>query len=202
MNARRIGAIRVSEPQRSASDYGFDCNPFGGEGFNDIRGLDIGEVSNGDAALESGLDLAGVVLEGLQGLDFSSKHHHVVAKYAHFAVALDLPIDHHAARHIADLADAEHFAHLGAALVNLFEDRLEHAGHGALQLVRQLVDDGVQADIHLFLFSQRSCVSFGAHVEADDNGVGSGSQQDIAFVEGADGGTQHADANSLVRELL
>src|SRR5437660_1330420 len=116
MNAHRIGAIRVSEPQRLASDYSFDCYPLGGEGFNDIRGLDIGEVSNGDTALEPRFDLAGVVLETLQGLDLAGKHNHVVAQNTHLAVAFDLAVDHHAAGHIANLADAEHFAYLSAAL--------------------------------------------------------------------------------------
>src|SRR5258706_784195 len=202
MNARRIGPIRGSTAQRSASDYSFDCDALGGEGFNDIRRLDIGEISNGDPALESSLNLAGRVLEALQGLDFSSKHHHVVAKYAHFAVALDLAIDHHAACHISNLADAEYFAHLGAALVDLFEDGLEHAGHGALQFVRQLVDDGVQADVHLFLFSESSCVSFRSHVEADDDGVGCGSQQNVTFVDRSQGGAQHTDSDALIGKFL
>ena len=45
-------------------------------------------------------------------------------------------------------------------------------------------------------------VSFGTDVEPDDDGVGSGSQQHVALVDGADGAAQHADADLVVGKLL
>ncbi len=118
-------------------------------------GLMSAKFRTRDAALKSGLHFAGVILEALQRFHFAGEHHHVVAQNPHFAVALDEAIDHHAASHVADFADAEYFPHLGAALVDLFEHRLQHAGHGALQLVGELVNDGVQPDVDLFLLGQR-----------------------------------------------
>ena len=41
------------------------------------------------------------------------------------------------------------------ALEDFFERRLEQAGHGLLDLVRQVVNDRVQADVDLFLFGER-----------------------------------------------
>ena len=46
-------------------------------------------------------------------LDLAGMDHDVVAQHPHFAVARMHAIQHHAAGHVADLADAEYFAHFG-----------------------------------------------------------------------------------------
>jgi len=55
-----------------------------------------------------------------------------------------------AAGDLADLGDLEDVEDLGAAGVVLLEDGLEEAVHGLGDLVLQLVDDGVQADLERF----------------------------------------------------
>ena len=62
---------------------------------------------------------------------------------------------HLAAGHGADLGDAEGLADLGLALVDFLEHRREQAGHGLLDLVGQVVNDRVQADVDLLLLGQR-----------------------------------------------
>ena len=91
------------------------------------------------------------------------------------------PSHHAAAGDGANFRNAEGFLHLRAALVGFLEGRLEQAGHGALDLVLQLVNDRVQADVDLFLVGQFLRLAFRTHIEADDDGVRSGSQQHIDF---------------------
>src|SRR5580765_6501673 len=95
---------RVNTPtlgMAAVSRHDLRGDPLGGEGLDNVAGLDVGEVANCQTALEPSLDLAGVVLEAPQGLHLARKHNHVVAQNANFAVALDEAVDHHAAGHIA-----------------------------------------------------------------------------------------------------
>ena len=69
-------------------------------------------------------------------------------------------------------------------------------------LVGQLVNDGVQADIHLLLLGQRRGVALRPDVEPDDDRVRGRSQQHVGFVDGADAAAQHTDADLVVGELL
>ena len=91
-------------------------------------------------------------VETLQRLHFSRENHHIVAQHADLAVAPDQTVRHHSPGHIAHLADAEYIAHLRPALIDFLENRFQHTGHSALQLIGQFIDDGVQADVHLLLF--------------------------------------------------
>src|SRR5215469_13812919 len=63
---------------------------------------------------------------------------------------------------------------------------LKQAAHGTLDLVLQLVDDRVQADIHFLLLRELLRLAFGAHVEADDDRVRCRSQQHVTFGDGTD----------------
>ena len=82
------------------------------------------------------------------------KTDHVVAQQADFGVALDDAIRHVATGDGSDLRDAERVSHVGAALVGFLDGRLEQAGHGALDLVLQFVNDRVQADVDFFLLGK------------------------------------------------
>ena len=102
----------------------------------------------------------------------------------------------------ADLADAEHFAHLRAALVHFLEHRLQHAGHGALDLVGQLVDDRVQPDVDFFLLGHGLRRALRPDVEADDDRVRRRRQQHVGFGDRADARVQHANLDLVVRQFL
>src|SRR6266853_1102443 len=98
------------------------------KGLHDIAGLDVVVVGDGQAALKTALDLAGVVLEPLERIDLAGMHHHVVAQQADLAVPFDEAILHHASGDISNLGDAEHFANLRPSLVYLLECGLQHTG--------------------------------------------------------------------------
>ena len=97
-----------------------------------------------------------------------------------------------AAGDLADLGDLEDVEHLGAAGVVLLVDGLEETVHGLGHLVLQLVDDGVEADLDLLLIGELLGLALGPHVEADDDGVGGGGEQDVGLGDGADTGVQDA----------
>src|SRR5271165_3780267 len=170
--------------------------------FHNVVRFDVREVVDGQAALEAGLYLTDVILKSLQRIDLAGMDYDVVAQHAHFAVARNAAVEHHAAGHVADLADAEHFANRDAALVYFLEDRLQHAGHGALKLVRKLVDDGVEADVDFLMLRHCRGIALRTHIEADDNCVRGRGQQHVALVDGADAAADDANANLLVGELL
>src|SRR5690606_954110 len=109
--------------------------------------LDVLVAGDADAALEAALDLGGVVLEAAQRPDLPLVDHAVVAEESDAGVPRDDPLDDHAAADEADLRDAEGLAHLGAALGDLLLDAVEEAGHRLLDLVGQVVDDRVEADV-------------------------------------------------------
>jgi hypothetical protein len=63
--------------------------------------------------------------------------------------------------------------------------------------ILQLVDDGVQANLNAFLLRQLGGLALGADVEADDDGVGSGGEKDVALSDGTDAGVDDLDAHLL-----
>src|SRR5690348_15059898 len=147
-----------------------------GEGLDDITHLDVAVIGDGDAAFHAVAHLADVIFEAPERADLAFEYHHVVAQQAHFGIALDVAVLHVAAGHRAHLRNAERFAHFRAPLVGLLDGGLEQAAHGLLNLILQLVNDRVQADIHLLLFRQFLRLALRTHVEADDDGVRGGSQ--------------------------
>ena len=69
-------------------------------------------------------------------------------------------------------------------------------------LVLQLIDDGVQANVYAFLFGNFGGLALRADVESDDDGVRRGGQQDVALRDGADAGVHHLDAHLFGGHLL
>ena len=101
----------------------------------------------------------------------------------------------------ADLGDLEDLANLGLPLVDLLEGRLEQSDHRLAQLVAELVDDRVQANLDLFLVGQLGGVALGANVEADDDGVGRRGQQHVVGGDRTDAGADDVDLDLIGREL-
>ena len=129
------------------------------------------------------------------------KTDHVVAQQADFGVALDQAIAHAATGHRSNFRDAENFEHLGAALVGFLESRLEQAAHGALDLILQLVNDRVQADIDFFLLGNFLRLALRPHVEADDDRIRRRSQKNIGLRDGPHARSQQFQSHFVVREL-
>ena len=95
-----------------------------------------------------------------------------LAQEADLRAAGDDALAHRAAGDRADLGDSEDRADLGLAGDDLLVDRLEQAEHRGLDLLDELVDDLVGADLHALGLGHLPAAPVGPDVEADDRGVG------------------------------
>src|SRR5688500_3891386 len=173
------------------------------EDFDDVADLDVVVVLQADAALETVLDLADVILEAAQRADLAFVDDDVVAQQTglRFAGARDAALGDHAAGNRADLRHLEDLAHFGGAEAHFLEGRIEHAGHRLLHLFGHVVDDRVQPDVDLLPFRHVLRVAVGSYVEADDDGVRRRRQQHVRFVDGADARADDPDLHLLVGQL-
>jgi len=97
---------------------------------------------------------------------------------------LELAFRHHTAGNGTDLGDVEHHPYFGVGRHHFLHRWGQHAFHGILHLIDSVVNDAVEANINLLLLSQLTGTLRGPHLEADDDGVGSRSQQHVAFRDG------------------
>ena len=131
------------------------------EGFDNVADLDVVEVFEADTTFEVTDHFAGVVLMALEGGNLTGVHHHAVTEEAGKGVTGKLAVRDHTTGDDADLGHGEGIAHFGLAKVHFLRHRSEHAGHSGLDLFTQLVDDIVEADIDLFLFSTSLTLAVG-----------------------------------------
>src|SRR5208337_3889971 len=175
--------------------------PLGNEVLDDISHFDVAIVGDGDAAFHAVPHFADVFLEASHRTDLAFEHNHVVAQQAHFGIALDDAVSDVTAGHSTHFRNTESVAHLGASEVGLFDDRLEQSGHGALDFILKLVNDRVQADVHLFLLRQFLRLALRPHIESDNHGVRRGGQEDVGFSNCAHATKQDLDLYPVVRQL-
>src|SRR5579885_1412629 len=176
------------------------CDDFGGNALGNkcldhIADLDVPVVRDGDAALHAIAHFTGVIFEAPQRANLASKDHDIVAQQADLGIALDDAVGNSATRHSSDFRDTESLQYVGTALVRFFNCGLEQAGHGALHLVLQFVNDRMQSDIDFFLLSEFLGLAFRANIEAYNDGIGRGCEQNIALRYGANSGSQHFQAD-------
>src|SRR4030042_5204972 len=172
------------------------------EGFQYIAGFQVVVVLHADAALVARFHLPGVFLETLQGGDLAGVNDHPVPHQARRGVAPHDPVGHVAAGDDADLGDLYHVAPLRGADGLLLQARGQHALHGGLDVVDDVVDDVVLADLHLLAVRQVLGGRGRAHVEAHDDGAVGGGQQHVAAVDGPRAGVQDVQADFRGAELL
>src|ERR1700682_41437 len=131
-------------PARFTAAPGTDAlqRPCDLHGFKDLElvaFLEVREVLKRHAALEARFHFAHVVLEALERVDIAGMDDHAVAKHAHLRAALDQALGNVAARHGADLRDAEDLPDLHHAEHRFLALGREHARQGCLDLVDRLV---------------------------------------------------------------
>ena len=112
-----------------------------------------------------------------------------------------VPAEHVAAGDGADAGDPEDLADLGVAGDHLFELGREHADHGVLDVLEQLVDDLVGPDLDAFGLGQLTGLAVRADVEADDGGVGGGGQLDVVLGDAADAAVDERQLHVVALEL-
>src|SRR5882724_1631025 len=159
------------------------------EAFQDIAYFNVVEIRNAGSAFKTGADFAGVILESLQGVELGSVNHRSFAQHAHLRVALQDAIDHVAARNRTRALDAEDVAHFRPAQVRFRDYGLEHPFHGFLQFVGNFVDDGVGADVHVFLLRQVERLAVRPRAKRNHDRAGCGSQQHVIFRDRPDSRT-------------
>src|SRR2546421_5084368 len=140
-------------------------------GLDDVALLEVLEVAEADAAFESLLHLAGVVLEPLERGDCAVPDDDAVAQETDPRAACDHAVLHVAAGHPADTRDREHLTDLGVARDDLLELGLEHADERLLHVLEHLVDDFVEAQVDALGLGELASAAVGSHVEADDGGI-------------------------------
>jgi hypothetical protein len=95
----------------------------------------------------------------------------------------------------AEARDAEERAHLGLADDRLGLDRRQHADERLLDVLGQLVDDAVLADLDPLPLGELARLGRGTHVEADDHRVRGGGEVDVVLGDRADARVDHVDAH-------
>jgi len=120
-----------------------------------------------------------------------------VADHAHLGVPLDVSVHDVASRDSPDLGYNEGFADLGTAEDLFGKDGGQQPGKSVTDILHNVVNDVVEPYVNLFLAHSLQRFVVGPHVKADDNGVGSGSQHDIAFVDPASALVDHFDPHLI-----
>src|SRR5262249_30653578 len=163
----------------------------------DVSVLQVIEPGEADTALVVRLDLADVVAESPQGLDPIRRDDLARAPDAG-AAADDPAVGDEAAGDDRALADPEDLADLRAGLDDL---RLQQALEGCLDVIRELVDDVVEPNVHAFGFGGPACGIGDLRVEADDDRVRRGRQHDVVVGDVAGALVEHVDPDLVLVEL-
>src|SRR5581483_3206105 len=148
-------------------------------GFDHVTLLEVLELRDLDAALVPLGNLANVVFEAAQRLDFAVEDDGRIADDACLGVTRDLAAGDVAAHDRPDFRDLEYLAHLGTAERDLAHHRRQHAAHGFLEVFFDLVDDLVEAQINAFVLGETPRRFVGANVEADEHGVRRAREVDV-----------------------
>ena len=169
-------------------------------GFDDVIDLIIPEIPQGNPALESGLDLAHVILHPLQGADGGFVNHLPAPHQMSVGSADNLPLQNRASGHHADPGDIEDLTDLGAPRQLFLVDRIEEPLHGFANVIDGVVDDVVKPDIDLLLLRQGLGFRFGLDVEPEDDGLGGRSQHAVGLIDRPHRTVQEIDVDGVGAE--
>src|SRR3989442_14018781 len=174
-----------------------------------VADFDIVKVLQTDTTLEAFANFGSVFLKATQRGDVTFPTHDAVADQARARVALHDSVDDHATGDHAHPWHSEGFADVGLAENLFFFDLLEHADHRGLNLFFDLVDNRVQADVHVLLFRKVAGARFRPHIEADNYhrarrsaGLGRRCQQHVRLGDRAHAGADDFNFHALARHLL
>src|SRR5438105_9528401 len=172
------------------------------EDLEDVALAEVVEAFEEDAALEALRHLAHVVLEAPELRDRRLVDDGAVADDPHAGAAADDAAGHVAAGDRAEARDPEELAHLHLAERLLGLDRAEHADERLLDVLRELVDDAVGADVDALALGERTRLGARPHVEADDERVRDRGEADVALRDRADARVDDIHAHLGMLDLL
>src|SRR6266852_3303697 len=155
-------------------------------GLDDVALLEVLVPVDPDAALESGQHFVDIVLEALETLDLALVDRFVVSQDLGGRPACDLAVHYPRPGDNAQLRDLDRREHFGATLPDLDEGRLVETLDGPLDVVGDVEDDVVAADVHLLPLGGLLSERISLDVKGDDERVRYRRQQDVRLGHGAD----------------
>src|SRR6056297_1986948 len=171
------------------------------EYFDLVTDLDV-IAFYADATFHAAADFGHVVLEAAQGFQLALKDHHVVPQYPDGLVTVDGTLGDHAACHLAILRRTEHITDIGDTDDILAVLRCQHAGQCCFDVIDQVVDDAVVAQIQTFLLDQALGCSIRPHVEAEYNRIGCHRQTHVCLGNTTNAGRYDLDLHFFVTQIL
>src|SRR5581483_7075408 len=151
------------------------------EHFEDVAFLHVVEAFEENAALEAFGHLARVVLEAFERSDRRRVDDGAVPDDAHVGVPAHDAVRDHAAGDRAETRDLEQRANLGLADRLLRLDGGELADERLLDVVGELVDDVVRADLDALARRELARLRVRTYVEPDDERVGRRREHDVVL---------------------
>jgi len=149
----------------------FGLYPYLAECLDDVANFEGIVVFEDDAALVALRHLAHIILAAPNGLDEPGEDRLAAALDAHLRRADDLAIGDAAAADNDLTPNLEELHHLGVAVHLLAIDWLQQTLEGRLDVLDELVDDVVRANIHALDAGEPLRRRVHLHVEGDDDGT-------------------------------
>src|ERR1035437_5686887 len=172
------------------------------EALDDVTLDQIVRPREADAALEVGCDFPDIVLHAAEAFDPVGGDHLSTAPDANAAAANDATVGDVATGNDRGLADPEDLANLGPALDCLDFHRLEQAAEGSLDIVGELVDDVVLADVDFLRLGGPAGRVGHLGAEGDDDRIRCRGKHDVVVGDVAGSLVENVDADFVRRELL
>src|SRR5436305_7802859 len=167
-----------------------------------VPGLEFLPTFEPDTALLPGRHLAHVLFEVLEGADSTLEDLLSGPEKLDPASTADLALHHAASGDDTEARDLDRGDDLDPTLPDLTIRGLAQALGRALDVLRQLVDDVVVADLDLGALGSGRVRRRGLEVEADDDGAGDARQQQVRVAYRAHTLADHLDGDHGVLDFL
>src|SRR5438045_6375184 len=103
---------------------------------------------NADSAFITTRNLGRILLKSPQRCDLALEDHDVIPQQANLGSTGNFAVGDVATRNGSDLRNFEHVANVRGAEIRLFEDGFQDTQHRAFDLVDDVIDDRMEADIY------------------------------------------------------
>jgi hypothetical protein len=164
--------VEVGLPQRP-------CHLLHAEAFDHVIRAHVLIVLKRHAALCAADHFLHFVLEALKGGQHAFVDDDVVADQTHLGTALHFAFSDQAASNLANLGDVEDFQDAGVAEEGFAQFRCKLAGHRRFDVIDEIVDDVVVADLNALLLGRVTGLAIGADVEAENSSTRCSSERNI-----------------------
>ena len=109
-----------------------------------------------------------------------------------------MSVEHVGTCDVSDSGCLEDLPDLRMADDLLFEYRIKHSLHCALDIFDRLIDDVIASDIDVLCFCLALCLGIGLNVESDDDRIGCTRKVDIRFIDRTYAAVDNLNDNFLI----